>query len=334
MAQKQTKKPKGNPSKSGNPALRGRIEQGAPPRRDANARDWIAGARLRTLPLAIAPVALGTSAAYVANSFVWSLENRVIAALCLVLALFLQIGVNYANDYSDGVRGTDRHRVGPGRLVGSQLAKPRTVLTVALVFFALAAAAGVAITVLSGHWWFLAVGAASIVAAWFYTGGKRPYGYMALGELFVFVFFGLVAVAGTTYAQADTVNFEAWALAVAAGSFATAVLLANNLRDIEQDREAGKRTLSVLIGSAATRALYGVLMALPYGVLVVLGFFYTGTGFVFFTLLLALPAIVITATARTARSSSWCSASRASRRSSGRSAPRRPSRSERDGITR
>ena len=301
VAEKQSKKPQGNPSKSGNPALRGRVEQGAPPRRNANAGDWIAGARLRTLPLAIAPIALGTAAAYAANSFVWTVENRVIAALCLVLALFLQIGVNYANDYSDGVRGTDQNRVGPGRLVGSGLAKPRTVLTIALVFFALAAVAGIVITVMTQHWWFLAVGAASIVAAWFYTGGKRPYGYMALGEVFVFVFFGLVAVAGTTFAQAGTVNFEAWMLAVAAGSFATAVLLANNLRDIEQDRVSGKRTLTVLIGSVPTRVLYGLLMAVPYGVLVVLGFFYTGTGFVFFTLLLALPAIVITATARTAK---------------------------------
>ncbi|MDO9591310.1 MAG: 1,4-dihydroxy-2-naphthoate polyprenyltransferase, partial [Microcella sp.] len=221
-ANKQTKRT--NPAKataaSGNPA---KVQK-------ATARDWIAGARLRTLSLALAPVAMGTAVAYYTLGY-----HLAIALLCLGVAAFLQIGVNFANDYSDGVRGTDALRVGPSRLTGSGAAPPRTVLTVALVFFALAAAAGIAVVVLSGVWWLLAVGAVALVAAWFYTGGKRPYGYTGLGELVAFVFFGLVATVGTTYVQIEQAPLEAILAGVIAGLFAAAILLVNNIRDREQD---------------------------------------------------------------------------------------------------
>ncbi|MCU1570653.1 MAG: 1,4-dihydroxy-2-naphthoate prenyltransferase [Naasia sp.] len=221
--------------------------------------------------------------------------------LCLAVAVFLQLGVNYANDYSDGVRGTDKHRVGPARLTGSGAARPRTVLTVALVFFALAAVAGLALTILSRQYWLLAVGAAAIAAAWFYTGGKRPYGYAALGEVGVFVFFGLVATIGSTFVQAGTVNSESWLSAIAIGFLACAALLANNLRDLEQDARAGKRTLSVRIGSRGSRVLYCVLIALPFGILAFFAVFYPLSILVFFALLIAIPAGLIVLTARTAR---------------------------------
>ncbi|PZF64515.1 1,4-dihydroxy-2-naphthoate polyprenyltransferase [Curtobacterium sp. MCBD17_013] len=257
----------------------------------ATARDWIGGARLRTLTLGVVPVVLGTAVAYVDGGY-----DLGIALLCLAVALFLQIGVNYSNDYSDGVRGTDRYRVGPARLTGSGRARPRTVLTVALTFFGLAAVAGVVIVVLTGLWWLLAVGAAAILAAWFYTGGKRPYGYNALGEVFVFVFFGLVAVLGTEFVQIHHVTLNAWAAAVAAGLFACAVLMVNNIRDIDEDRLAGKRTLAVVLGSRAARTLYVLFLVLPYVVLVWFVVLYFRTGYTYFTLLLALPAAIIGAT--------------------------------------
>jgi 1,4-dihydroxy-2-naphthoate octaprenyltransferase len=263
----------------------------------ATAADWISGARLRTLPLAIAPVALGTAVTQLLADEGW---HWVRALLCLAVAVALQIGVNYANDYSDGIRGTDNHRVGPARLTGSGAAKPRAVLTVALVFFGIAALAGIALVVLSGHYWLLAVGAACIVAAYFYTGGKRPYGYNALGEVFVFVFFGLVATAGTTYVQIDTVLAESWISGVAIGLIACAVLMVNNIRDIDPDKAAGKRTLAVLLGHRVSRVIFGVFLLAPYAILVFFTLFYPNAYLVFFTLLLALPAVVITATAKTA----------------------------------
>lgn len=270
----------------------------APVQRKANLGDWIGGARLRTLPLSVAPVAMGTAAAYAAEGFEgW---HWVRALLCLAVAGALQIGVNYANDYSDGVRGTDAHRVGPSRLTGGRLAKPRTVLIVALVFFALAAAAGVALVVLTEHWWLLAVGAACLAAAWFYTGGKHPYGYYGLGEVFVFVFFGLVATVGTTWVQAGQATFESWIAGVAAGLLACAVLMSNNLRDLEQDRVAGKRTLAVLVGSLTGRILFAVFQLVPFGLLVLFFLFYPSTGYVWFALLVAVPATVIALTAKTA----------------------------------
>ncbi|MCU1425354.1 MAG: 1,4-dihydroxy-2-naphthoate polyprenyltransferase [Microbacteriaceae bacterium] len=260
--------------------------------------DWVGGARLRTLPLAIAPVALGTATAYAYdNDEGW---HWVRALLCLVVALGLQIAVNYANDYSDGVRGTDKNRVGPSRLTGSGAASPRAVLGVSLSFFAIAAAAGVTLVVLTQLWWLLAVGAVCIVAAWFYTGGKKPYGYNALGEVAVFVFFGLVATAGTTFVQIGTVPFESWVAGTAIGLISCAVLVINNVRDIAPDKASGKRTLSVLIGDRASRVLFSLLLLLPYALLVIFVLVYPNAGYVYLTLLIALPAVLIALMARSA----------------------------------
>ncbi|WDG19738.1 1,4-dihydroxy-2-naphthoate polyprenyltransferase [Microbacterium sp. Clip185] len=256
--------------------------------------DWIEGARLRTLPLAVSPVLLGTGAALVIdNALHWLL-----ALGCLAVAVLLQIGVNFANDYSDGVRGTDDFRVGPARLTGAGKAKPRTVLIVALTFFALAALAGLALTIRTQQWWFLAVGAVCIVGAWFYTGGKRPYGYAGLGEVVVFVFFGLVATLGTTWVQVQVLPQEAWFGAVAAGLFACAVLLANNLRDIVPDRKAGKKTLSVRIGKRATQVLFSVIVLVPFAISIFLALFYPPAWLTLLVLLLVLPAILIVWTYR------------------------------------
>jgi len=261
--------------------------------------DWVGGARLRTLPLAVAPVLVGTGAAVDASDpgvFHW-----IRAILCLVVALCLQIGVNYANDYSDGVRGTDAYRVGPSRLTGSGKAKPRVVLGVALVFFGLAAIAGILLVVASEQWWLLIVGAAAIAAAWFYTGGRHPYGYYGLGEFFVFVFFGLVATAGTMFVQVLNVSQVAWLSAVAVGLFACAVLVVNNLRDIDVDRQAGKRTLTVLIGRVWSRVLFVVFVIVPFLILAAISLIYTLGWLGFFTLIAALPAVVIVLFGRTPR---------------------------------
>jgi len=223
--------------------------------RRATAADWVEAARPRTLPAALAPVLAGTGAAHAAGRASFGL-----AVWCFVVALALQIGVNFANDYSDGIRGTDAERVGPMRLVGSGLVRPLLVKIAAFVCFGIAAAAGLVIVVLTGHWWLLAVGAASIVAAWYYTGGKHPYGYSGLGEVFVFVFFGLVAVCGTTYVQAGRITpVSLWA-AVAIGSLACALLVANNVRDIDGDRASGKRTLATRLGDRGTRWFYVLLV--------------------------------------------------------------------------
>jgi 1,4-dihydroxy-2-naphthoate octaprenyltransferase len=277
---------------SGNPARRPIVEAGP-----VTAGDWIGAARLRTLPLAAAPVIIGSGAARSTGpEFHW-----VIALACLAVAVLLQIGVNFTNDYSDGIRGTDDFRVGPARLTASRRAKPRTVLIVALVFFALAGLAGVALVIRSQQWWLLLVGAACIAAAWFYTGGKRPYGYAGLGELFVFVFFGLVATVGTTWVQVLSIPQEAWFGAVAAGFLAVAVLLANNLRDIDQDKVAGKKTLSVRIGKRATQVLFTALVLLPFAIAVFLAQFYPGAWLTLMALLAALPAILIVWTYRAPR---------------------------------
>ena len=223
----------------------------------ASPGQWIQGARPRTLPAAVAPVAAGTGAAAALDG-----ASLLRALLALVVSLALQVGVNYANDYSDGVRGTDDDRVGPLRLTGSGLATPRAVKLAAFAAFGVAGIAGLALVVVSQAWWLIAVGAVSIVAAWYYTGGSNPYGYLGLGELFVFVFFGLVAVLGTTYTQAGRLSWAALAAAVAIGSLACAILVANNLRDIPTDTVAGKRTLAVRLGDATTRRLYVGLLAL------------------------------------------------------------------------
>jgi 1,4-dihydroxy-2-naphthoate polyprenyltransferase len=291
----------GAATKSGQASNKGRSGKpgGRPPTatkiRRAGARDWIAGARLRTLPLSVAPVILGTAAAHTAVA-PWAWWR---IALALIVAVGLQIGVNYANDYSDGVRGTDKFRLGPSRLTGSGAAKPTTVLIVALVFFGIAAIAGVILVVHIQQYWLLAVGAVCIIAAYFYTGGKRPYGYYGLGELFVFVFFGLVATAGTTYVQLGTVNVESWLAGVAIGFIACAVLMINNIRDLPQDKLAGKRTLAVLIGNSAARIVFVVLLLLPFVILAYFTLLYLNAGYTYFVLLLAIPAVLIGLTGKT-----------------------------------
>ncbi len=224
----------------------------------ATVGQWVEGARPRTLPAAFAPVIAGTGVAAFSDSVIWGR-----AALCLVVAVALQVAVNYANDYSDGVRGTDAARVGPLRLVGSGAATPAAVKRAAFAAFGIAALAGLALAAMTS-WWLVAVGALAILAAWGYTGGPRPYGYAGLGELFVFVFFGLVAVGGTAYVQIGSVTWMALAVAVPIGALACAILVANNLRDLPRDAEAGKHTLAVKLGDAPTRMLYAGLMLLPY----------------------------------------------------------------------
>ena len=220
----------------------------------ATPAQWIEGARPRTLPAAVSPVLAGTGvAAYVDQAVWWK------AALAMVVALALQVGVNYANDYSDGVRGTDADRVGPLRLVGSGVARPAAVKTAAFAAFGVAMVAGLVLAATTS-WWLVLVGAVAIVAAWFYTGGRSPYGYHGLGEVMVFVFFGLVAVLGTTYVQVRTLPLPGWYAAIGVGALACAILVANNLRDIPTDRTVGKRTLAVLLGDARTRALYALLL--------------------------------------------------------------------------
>jgi 1,4-dihydroxy-2-naphthoate polyprenyltransferase len=222
----------------------------------ATAADWVAGARPRTLPAAISPVLAGTGVAAYAEGLVWWK-----ALLALVVALALQVGVNYANDYSDGIRGTDADRVGPMRLVGSGAATPGAVRRAAFLAFGVAAVAGLVLAATTA-WWVVAVGVLSVLAAWFYTGGSKPYGYLGLGEVMVFLFFGLVAVIGTAYVQTQSWQDEAVYAAVGIGAIACAILVANNLRDIPTDRAACKVTLAVRLGDARTRALYVLLLLL------------------------------------------------------------------------
>lgn len=209
---------------------------------------------MRTLPAAVVPVAVGAAVAVGESDVRWW---RVV--LAGVVSVMLQVGVNYANDYSDGIRGTDDARVGPARLVGGGLASPRSVKIAALSSFLVAAAVGLVLAIVTSPW-LLVVGAASILAGWFYTGGKHPYGYLGFGELFVFVFFGLVATVGTTYVLAERITALAWQMGVAVGALACALLVTNNLRDIPTDREVGKKTLAVRLGDARTRVLFVVLV--------------------------------------------------------------------------
>jgi 1,4-dihydroxy-2-naphthoate octaprenyltransferase len=229
---------------------------------------WFQGARPKTLGAAIAPVLVGSSIAYYEKSF-----DLTISLLALVVSVSIQIAVNYANDYSDGIKGTDDQRVGPVRLVGQKLASPKSVKTAAILFFLIAALAGLLITILSQQWWFLLLGLSAFIAAWTYTGGPKPYGYAGLGEVFVFIYFGLVAVIGTTYAQ--TLFFKPYFLlyAISIGLFASAILVANNLRDREKDKQNNKNTLAVKLGDQKTRNLYVLLMLLPF-ILIVSLFIY------------------------------------------------------------
>lgn len=284
--------------RSGNPALRAGahklVKEGHKPK--ITWRDWVGGARLRTLPLAVAPVAAGAGIAHMLQSF-----SLTLTLLALAVAVMLQIGVNFANDYSDGVRGTDEFRQGPARLTASGLVNPKRVLATALTFFALAAIAGVAAVIISERWWFLAVGALAIVAAWFYTGGKRPYGYAGLGELFVFIFFGLVATVGTVWLQTELVAEEPWWAGAGVGLFAVAVLIANNTRDIDTDKLAGKKTLAVRVGPTWSRIFYVACVTLPFAVPAVYGLFYPQLVYTWMVLLIVIPAAVIMIWAKTSR---------------------------------
>ncbi|HAN70647.1 MAG TPA: 1,4-dihydroxy-2-naphthoate polyprenyltransferase, partial [Actinobacteria bacterium] len=221
----------------------------------ATTREWWEGARPRTLPAAIAPIAVGAGLGAQAGAF-----DAVRVLLALGVAVLLQVGVNYANDYSDGVRGTDAVRVGPVRLVGQGLAPAAAVKRAAVVSLAAAAVLGLILVALTGQWWLLLVGAASIAAAWLYTGGPRPYGYAGLGEIFVFVFFGLVPVVGTAYVQTLVITAVDILASIGVGLLSCAILVTNNLRDIPGDTEVGKRTLAVRLGDDRTRMLYATLV--------------------------------------------------------------------------
>ncbi len=230
----------------------------------ATPAEWFEGARLRTWSASIAPVLVGSGAAAAADRFVWWK-----ALLALVVSVAIQVGCNYANDYSDGIRGTDDQRVGPLRLVGSGVATPTAVRSAAFVCFAVAAVAGLVLAITSAIW-LIAVGAVAIAAAWFYTGGDRPYGYRALGEVSVFVFFGFVAVVGTTFVQVGGITWPSVAGAIAVGALTCSLLVANNVRDIPTDAESGKRTLAVVMGDGPSRQFYVALQALGYVAVVVL----------------------------------------------------------------
>ena len=233
----------------------------------ADPRKWLAGTRPRTLPAAVVPVLIGSGVALGYAKFSWWR-----AGLALVVALALQVGVNFANDYSDGIRGSDEQRVGPVRLVAAGLAPPRQVRAAAFGCFFLAGVAGLALAAVTS-WWLLAVGAACIAAAWFYTGGPKPYGYSGLGEVFVFLCFGVVAVAGTAYVQMNALSWLGLAASVPAGLLACALLMVNNLRDIGTDTVAGKRTLAVMLGDARSRQAYVLTLLVPFGVAALLAFF-------------------------------------------------------------
>ena len=259
-----------------------------------SAADWRAGARPRTLPLALAPVVLGAGSAQWAGSF-----DLVLFLLCVVVALALQVGVNYANDYSDGIRGTDAKRVGPARLTGSGRVEPAKVKRAAFISFGVAVLAGVALVVVSQLWVFLAIGALALVAAWFYTGGRAPYGYQGLGEIVVFVFFGVVATIGTAWVMVGSIPGETWLTGSAAGFFASAVLLVNNIRDREQDAQVGKKTLAVRVGDRASRIILVVLLLLPYVILGMLSLVFIWAPVVFVTGIVTVVIIVIVLGART-----------------------------------
>jgi 1,4-dihydroxy-2-naphthoate polyprenyltransferase len=251
------------------------------------ATQWLAGARPRTLPAACSPVIAGTGLAVFEQGASW-----VAAVLALVVSLALQVGVNYANDYSDGIRGTDNARVGPQRLVGSGLASPPLVKRAAFVSFGIACLAGLALVIMTQHWWLLAVGVACVLAAWYYTGGRHPYGYVGLGEVFVFVFFGLVAVCGTAYVQVGRVSLATLLTGVWVGALACAILVANNLRDIPGDQQAGKRTVATRLGDPRTRALYVTLVVLSALLIIIVALFTTWWALLGLVgLILIIPAI-------------------------------------------
>ena len=234
---------------------------------------WIIGARIKTLPAAISPVLVGTALA--------SEINWVNALLALVVSLSLQISVNYANDYSDGIRGTDANRVGPIRLVGSGLASAKSVKQAMFISFGIAALAGL-ILALQTSYWLLLVGAISILAAWCYTGGKKPYGYFGFGEISVFLFFGLVATVGSYFVQTEEISANSLLLSIPIGALACAILVMNNLRDLPMDAQVGKRTLSVRIGDTNTRYFYVFLLVIAQ---VISAYAYTFNSYALLTLI-------------------------------------------------
>ena len=240
---------------------------------------WIAGARPKTLPAAIAPVFVGTAFAGYNATVLHTL-------LALIVALALQVGVNYANDYSDGIKGTDADRVGPMRLVGSGAATPGSVKKAAFISFAIAAIAGL-ILASRTSWLLIILGAICILAAWTYTGGPKPYGYQALGEVSVFIFFGVVATVGTYYVQTESISREVLLASFAMGALACAILVLNNLRDLENDKNADKKTLAVVMGDQGTRDLYKWLMFFALAMSVALTFF----SFFYLLALLSLPLV-------------------------------------------
>lgn len=252
----------------------------------ATAHDWLEGARPHTWANAFAPVVAGTGAAAALGGF-----HIGRALLALIVAWALIVGVNYANDYSDGIRGTDEDRTGPQRLTGGGLAKPQHVKFAAFACFGVAALAGIALSISADAWWFILVGALCIAGAWFYTGGKNPYGYRGLGEVAVFIFFGLVAVLGTEYTQAGKVSWVGLALAVGIGSLSASVNLTNNLRDIPTDSVAGKTTLAVILGDRGTRILYVSLLVVS----VVMTLALAGAGIAALIGLIAVPLLIVAA---------------------------------------
>ncbi|MEY4477520.1 MAG: hypothetical protein RJA31_1024 [Actinomycetota bacterium] len=306
MATKNSKKKKSTTKSGGRPSAHKLVAHGATTAvadKPIRVGDWIRAARPATLGLAIAPVVSGWGISMM-NLTILDEPRAILvmqgpAVLALLVAIFLQIGVNFANDYSDGIRGTDAHRVGPRRLTASGRVNPTLVRTIAFVFFGLAAAAGLGLTIWKEIWWLPLVGIACLAAAWFYTGGKRPYGYMGLGEIFVFLFFGPVAVVGTTYVLVKSIWLEPILLGVAHGLFACAVLLVNNIRDRETDIVAGKRTLATRTPMWLNRALFGVYTLLPFGILTWFALTVFNTWWAYFTLFLAIPAVLITSTAKT-----------------------------------
>ncbi|MDR1798339.1 MAG: 1,4-dihydroxy-2-naphthoate polyprenyltransferase [Bifidobacteriaceae bacterium] len=252
----------------------------------ATASEWVEGLRLRTLAASVSPVLVGLGASWRVVAPNWGR-----AALALVVALGMQIGANFANDYSDGIRGADVARQGPQRLTASGAARPATVRNAALVSFTVAAAAGIALTIWTKQWWLIGIGALAIAAAWLYTGGRRPYGYRALGEVGVLIFFGLVPVVGTCYTQYLQVPWRAWVASAAMALMACAILMANNLRDITTDQQAGKITLAVKLGDQRARLVYAweMWLALVIGALCAIGRLH-----VLIVLLMAVPVARLT----------------------------------------
>ncbi|WP_084077357.1 1,4-dihydroxy-2-naphthoate polyprenyltransferase [Demequina sp. NBRC 110057] len=248
-------------------------------------QDWVAGARPRTLWTAISPVAVGTGAAILLDGF-----RLIPALLALAVGLAIQIAVNYANDYSDGVRGTDMDRVGPDRLVATGKATPTAVRNAAFLSFGVAAIAGLALVAVTETWWLLAVGAVAIAAAWGYTGTSRPYGYSGWGEVVAFVFFGPVATLGTLYTQTGTITWWAVVASVGVGLYSVALMLVNNIRDIATDTIAGKRTLPVRVGEARARRMFMTVVMLPVACSVVVAFVHP---WALISTVVALPSLLI-----------------------------------------